>query len=260
MNGAIPIVGATGSYHVPVISYSHSFNFFGRSATFTGSLPYAFGSFDFTGTNTERQLYRSGLVDVATRFSVNLRGGPAMSVMEWPRWKQKVLLGVSLKIVAPTGQYDSRRIINWGINRWAFKPEFGYSQRWGHWLLDGYAGVWLYSPNNASFQVAGPVRQTRDPIGSFEGHLSRDFKQARAWLSLDCNFWFGGVTALDGIRNPATRQTSSRLGGTVSLPVSRFQSIKVAYSHGTYVRYGGNYHQIAAAWQYSWIGRRLLWP
>jgi hypothetical protein len=54
-----------------------------------------------------------------------------------------MLLGASLKIIAPTGQYDPTKLINWGINRWAIKPEFGYSQRWGHWVLDtqGYGST-----------------------------------------------------------------------------------------------------------------------
>jgi len=51
------------------------------------------------------------------------------------------------KVVAPTGQYDPTKLINWGINRWAFKPELGYSQRWGKWVLDAYGGVWFYTEN-----------------------------------------------------------------------------------------------------------------
>jgi hypothetical protein len=168
-----------------------------------------------------------------------------------------VLLGASVKVVAPTGQYDPRRVVNWGINRWAIKPEFGYSQRWGSWLLDGYAGAWFFTANDASFSSSRQVRQTQNPIGSFEGHLSYDFPKKRAWVSLDSNFWFGGTLARNGLSDAATRQTSSRLGGTGSFPVSRYQSIKVAYSYGTYVRYGGNYHQLAVAWQYSWIGKRF---
>ena len=38
-------------------------------------------------------------------------------------------MGVSVKVVPPTGQYDPNRLINWGSNRWSFKPEFGYSRR-----------------------------------------------------------------------------------------------------------------------------------
>src|SRR5215468_7543601 len=44
-NGTVPITGATGTYHVPVGSYYHSLNFFGRSANITASLPYAVGTF-----------------------------------------------------------------------------------------------------------------------------------------------------------------------------------------------------------------------
>ena len=64
-----------------------------------------------------------------------------MPPQEFAHWKQKTLLGVSLKVIAPTGQYDGTKLINWVINRWAFKPELGYSRRLGNWLLDGYGGT-----------------------------------------------------------------------------------------------------------------------
>ena len=192
--------------------------------------------------------------------SPNLYGGRAMPAQEFRKWKQKVLLGASLTVVAPTGQYDPTKLINWGINRWAFKPEFGYSQRWGNWILDGYAGVWFYTTNQAFFNLPVPQPQTEAPIGSLEGHLSYDipklkgFRRARLWCSLDGNFWWGGVTAVNSIRNLESKQTSSRIGATVSFPVTKFQSIKVAYSDGAYIRFGGNYNNVSVAWQYSWIG------
>jgi outer membrane putative beta-barrel porin/alpha-amylase len=252
-NGTVPITGATGTYSVPVFSYYHSLSFFGRSANVTVSLPYGVGTFTGDVLGQDVSVYRSGLLDLSARFSVNLKGGPAMAPKEFVKWKQKTIIGASLKIVAPTGQYDPNRIVNWGINRWAFKPELGYSRRWRHWLLDGYGGVWFYTTNAASYSIPIPQQQTEEPIGSFEGHLSHDFK-ARAWVSLDGNFWWGGVTALNGIRNLATKQTGSRIGGTVSLPITKHQSIKIAYSNGTYIRFGGNYQNVQVAWQYSWIG------
>ena len=254
--GTIPITGATGTYSIPIFTYYHSLNFFGRSANINLSLPYAVGNFSGTVLGTDRSIYRSGLLDFSMRFSVNLKGGPAMQAREFAKWKQKMILGASLKVVAPTGQYSGTKLINWGINRWAFKPEFGYSQRWGNWILDGYAGVWFYTTNDAFFNKPIPTPQTEEPIGSFEGHLSYDFsKKKRMWASLDGNFWFGGVTALNGIRNPATRQTASRIGGTFAYPFTKHQSLKFSYSDGTYVRFGGNYNNVAVAWQYSWLGR-----
>jgi len=74
-------------------------------------------------------VYRPGLVDFGVRFSVNLMGGPAMPVEKYAKWKQRILLGASLKVIAPTGQCDPAKLVNWGINRWAFKAEFGYSEQ-----------------------------------------------------------------------------------------------------------------------------------
>ncbi len=254
-NGTVPITGATGTYNVPVLTYFHSFNFFGRSANATASLPYGVGTFQGAVLGTQTQVYRSGLLDTGYRLSVNLKGGPAMTATEFVKWKHKVLLGASLRVIAPTGQYDPLKLINWGINRWAFKPEFGYSQRWDKWMLDGYAGVWFYTANNASFAGPAAAQQTQTPIGSFEGHLSRDFGKRRFWASLDGNFWFGGISSLNGVQNLATKQTSSRIGGTFSYPINSHQSFKTNYSVGSYVRFGGNYQTISVGWQYSWLGK-----
>ena len=249
----IPIV-ATGTYNIPILSYYHSLSVFGRSANINASLPYGVGNFQAAALGRQKSAYRSGLLDLGVRLSVNLVGGPAMPAEQFSKWKQKTLLGVSLRVIAPTGQYQPTRLINWGINRWAFKPELGYSGRWGNWVLDGYGGAWFYTSNPADFHIPQPAAQTEEPIGSFEGHLSRDFGRG-TWVSLDGNFWWGGVTTLNGIRNPETLQTSSRLGGTAAFRISKHQSIKVNYSSGAYVRFGGNYHNVSLAWQYSWLHR-----
>ena len=254
LDGAAPITNATGRYHVSVLSYYHSFGLLGRSANVNASFPYAVGNFQANIAGVQQQIYRSGLLDLAARVSVNLRGGPSMPIQEMRKWKQKTLLGVSLKVVAPTGQYDPTKLVNWSANRWAFKPEFGYSRRRRNLLLDGYAGVWFYTANPRFYSPPIPVRQTQEPIGSFEGHLSYDLKP-RLWFSLDGNFWFGGITSLTGIANPATRQTGSRIGATASLPLSKTQSVKVSYNNGAYIRFGGNYQSVSLAWQYSWLGR-----
>ena len=253
-NGTVPITGASGRYNIPVFSFYHSLSFFGRSANITASLPYGVGTFKGSVLGSEESVYRSGLLDASFRFAVNLMGGPAMKPEQFGEWKQKILLGLSVKVIAPTGQYNPEKLVNWGINRWAFKPEFGYSERWGHWLLDGYAGVWFYTTNPAFFDTPVPEPQTEQPIGSFEGHLSYDFED-RTWVSLDGNLWSGGVTSLNGIQNSNTKQTGSRVGVTVSIRLNKHQSIKVSYSDGAYIRYGGDYHNVSVAWQYSWLGR-----
>jgi hypothetical protein len=165
---------------------------------------------------------------------------------------------VSLRVVAPTGQYDSTKLINWGNNRWGFKPEIGFSRRRGHWVIDAYGGAWLYTSNPMFFSKnrynPGVISQSQAPIGAFEGHLSYDVKP-RFWASLDGNFGFGGKTSLNGVQNPATELQNSRVGGTASFPVTKHQSIKVSYNNGSYIKYGGDFQNVTVGWQYSWLGR-----
>jgi hypothetical protein len=258
-DGAVPIAGATASISTPVFSYYHVMNFFGRTANFTFAIPYGVGNFDGTLVNVPKHLYRSGMLDSFYRFSVNLYGGRAMEVPEFRKWRQKVLVGASLKVVAPTGQYDGTRLVNWGNNRWAFKPELGYSQRWGHWVLDGYAAAWFFTTNQEFFSYnayfPGLQTQSQAPIVAFEGHLSYDFRP-RLWVSLDGNYWFGGETNLNGVGNVLTEQKSSRVGVTASIPLTKHQSVKVSFNDGAYISYGGNYKNVSVSWQYGWVG----WP
>ena len=259
-NGTIPVAAMQGepAGTVPKSSATTtSLDFFGRSANITAALPYGVETFQGDVLGQHTSVYRSGLLDSSFRFSVNLMGGPAMQPKDMAKWKQKRLLGVSLKMIAPTGQYSGSKLINWGGNRWAFKPELGYSERWGHWVVDGYAGAWFYTTNPTFY--AGPVTkpQSEEPIGSLEGHLSYDLKP-RLWMSVDGNFWWGGITSLSGIQNLATKLSiGSRVGGTGFLfPIRKHQAIKVScYSNGTYIRFGGNSQSVSAAWQYSWVGR-----
>jgi hypothetical protein len=255
-DGTVPITGATGRLSVPAVSLYHSLSFFGRSANVSATLPYGVGTFKGRVVEAEVEAYRSGLLDSVFRFAVNLKGAPAMELPEMRQWRQTHLLGASLKIVAPTGQYDPTKLINLGGNRWAIKPELGYSLRFGrNFIVDAYAAVWLFTRNPEFFSrnqyFPGTQDQTQDPIFAFETHISYDVRP-RLWISLDGNFWSGGRTSLNGVENPATLQRSSRLGVTASIPLTRHQSIKVGFADGAYVRFGGNYRIASISWQYSW--------
>jgi hypothetical protein len=257
-DGAVPITDGKAYINLSVISLTHSLNFFGRSANFLVSLPYGVGNFSGTVKEAEGNAYRSGMLDSGIRFSVNVKGGPAMDAREYSKWKQKTLIGVSLKVTMPTGQYNSSKLLNYGANRWSFKPEVGLSRRWGHWVVDTYAGVWFFTTNQKFFSEnqfsPGVNTQSESPVGAFEGHLSYDVKP-RLWMSFDANFWVGGTTSLNGKENSLTQQKNSRLGGTVSVPIGKHQALKFSFSDGAYISYGGNYKNVSMGWQYSWLGR-----
>jgi hypothetical protein len=255
---SVPITDFKATLNVPVFSYYHSLSFFGRSANIVASLPYGVGNFEGKVSGVNQSVYRSGLTDTVFRFSVNLAGGPAMPLEEMRKWRQKNLLGASMKVVAPTGQYDPTKLVNLSANHWGFKPELGYSGRRGHVVLDAYGGIWFFTTNpeffsdNASFP--GTRTLSQKPVASFEGHLSYDVRPL-FWVSLDGNFWYGGRTSLNGVEDPQTLQKNSRIGVTASVPVSKHQSLKVSYSRGAFVTIGGDFQNVSVAWQYSWLGR-----
>jgi hypothetical protein len=91
-------------------------------------------------------VHRSGLRDSAMRVAVNLYGAPAMDLTRFSKYTRKRNLGASLTVVASLGQYDGNTLINLGSNRWAFKPEIGFSQGFKErWILEFDAGAWLFT-------------------------------------------------------------------------------------------------------------------
>jgi hypothetical protein len=254
----LPVTDVTAKIHSPVVSYYHAFNLAGRSANITGSIPFAIGNVRGKLVGEERATQRRGASDAVVRLGVNLRGGPARSVAEFVKGgRPRSLLGASVKVVMPTGQYDPARPINLGANRWAFKPELAASRWMGRVVIEGYGGVWFFTANDdfAGGAEGRGAKRTQAPMGAWELHLSYDVNP-RFWISLDANYWHGGRTSVNGVA-AQTLQANSRLGVTGSMPLTRRQSLKISYSDGLVVRAGGSFRILSGGWQYGWIGRRF---
>jgi Putative MetA-pathway of phenol degradation len=249
LDPTIPITDLTAQFQTPVVSLYHSFGFLSRSANVAVSVPYGYGHFQGSVLGNDTRISRSGLADTRVRLSVNLHGGPVMTLPKFAKYRERTVIGASITMVMPTGQFDPARLINPGANRWAFKPEVGFARRLGKWALDAYGGVWLFN-TNSQFYPGTSVRK-QNPIGSLEFHLGYYFRP-RLWTSFDCNFWSGGSTVLNGVSNQDGAR-NSRVGGTVAVPLTRHSSFKFTANRGAIVRVGGNFTTLTAAWQYSWF-------
>ncbi len=230
--------------------YVRTFGLFGRSASITALVPYAWGRVEGNVGETYRRADRSGLGDVAARFAVNLLGGPALTPKEFAARKPATTLGFSLIVSAPTGQYDGTKLINIGTNRWALKPELGLSCPVGKWFLELYGGAWFFTTNDDFF--GGQVRK-QDPLTVLQGHVVYQFRP-RLWLALDTTWYGGGSTTVNGVAN-SDRQDTTRAGLTLAVPLPHAQSIKLAYAAGTSARVGSKLDTISAAWQILWFDR-----
>jgi len=191
---------------------------------------------------------RAGFGDLRLRVTLSLLPGSAQALADFMRAPPDRTLGVSVVVNAPTGEYFEDKLINIGTNRWAFRPEFGGSRRFGRWNLDGSLGVWLFDDNDA---FLGNQERSQDPLPTLQAHLSYTFAP-RLWLGASGTWYTGGTTSVDGVSD-RNRQDNSRAGLTLAIPVGKQNSIKLAWSTGVTARFGGDLDTYALTWQYLWF-------
>jgi hypothetical protein len=245
---SLPVQNVDAKVNVVSAFYERTFAFFGREANAAVLLPYVWAKVTGDVFEETRSVTRSGQGDMALRLASNILGGPALTREEFVRAPQKTILGASLSILMPTGQYDGTKLVNIGTNRWAFKPELGFSQPVGRWRFDLYAGVWFFTPNDDFF---GGNRRTQDPMFTLQGHVIYTFPPG-LWLALDGTWYSGGQTTVDGVLN-LDRQDNARIGATIAVPIGRTQSLKAAWSRGATVRFGTNFTTVGVTYQFLWF-------
>ena len=235
---------------VPVAA-GYTFGLSGKLALVTVAVPYAWGDVSGLVFEEARAITRSGLTDARAKISVNLVGNPAMGLREFVKAPRRTIVGTSLTVTPPTGQYDGAKLINLGTNRWGFKPELGVSVPKGPWDFDAYLGAWFFTDNDDFFP--GGRMRSQDPVVALQGHASYTFKP-RLWAALDATWYQGGGASVNG-GEPSGAMNNSRLGATLSFPMGRRQSFKVAYSSGVAVRTGTNFRTISVGYQFLRFGR-----
>lgn len=249
LDPTLPLTDVEAELNAAIVGLGRTFGVADRMLLVTAALPYSWGTISGKVGEQAAQVRRSGLADVRAKVSMNLRGNPAATPAEFAKMPRRTIVGTSLTVSAPSGQYDPVKLINLGTNRWAFKPEVGISYPAGRWDLDVYAGVWLFTANDAFY--TGERRRKQDPIYTLQGHVSYSIKR-RAWAAFDATWYAGGKSRVDD-DPPSERQNNTRIGATLSWPITRGQSVKVGWSTGASTRTGTDFTTVAVAWQVLWF-------
>lgn len=243
---ALPITDAELTLHTGLLAYARSLDLWGRSGKVDVVVPYSglSGSALFMGQEREREI--TGFHDPRFRLSVNLYGAPALSFEEFADYRQDLIVGISVAVTTPLGQYDSERAVNLGTNRWSVKPELGISKAVGPVTLELAAAATVYTDND---DFLGRTRE-QDPLYSFQGNVIYQFPFG-IWGAVTATYLTGGRTTVDGRRSD-DRQDNLRVGGTISLPLGRHHSVKVYGATGASTRVGGEFDVVGIVWQYRW--------
>jgi hypothetical protein len=248
-DSALPVTAPELDTSSAVIGYARVIDFWGRSGKIDAIVPYTWlsGTANLNGESIERVV--DGFADPKFRLSVNLVGAPSLGLQEFAAYRQDLIIGASLQVSAPLGQYDNSRVINIGSNRWSFKPEVGISKTVGRWTMEVAAATTLFTDNNDFY---GGRTRAQDPIYSLQGHAIYSFRSGM-WGSLDANYFVGGRTTLDDTLNHDLQQ-NWRVGGTLALPLDLLNSIKLYASSGVSARTGNSFDLVGLAWQHRWGG------
>jgi len=244
-----PLEDGEVTVHGTVLAYARSLDMWGKSGKVAALVPYACadGSAKLAGKPGERDI--CGFADPRLRMSVNLYGAPAMSLEEFRNYRQDLIVGASLVVSGPAGNYDSNKLLNIGTHRWSVKPELGASKALGRVTLELAGAATFYTDNDNYY---GGQKREQDPVYSVQGHFIYSFKNG-AWGAIDGTYFWGGRTTTDGIKRDDS-QKNTRLGATLALPVDRYNSVKFYASTGLATRTGGDFDTFGAAWQYRWGG------
>jgi len=249
---SLPVSDVTARLGAVSLGYYRSIDFFGRSANLRVAFPYGWGHLEGLLQGQFTTLDRYGLIDARAQFTVNFMGAPAMTRPEFRQYRPGMNLFGSFTVIIPDGNYHSDRLINIGSNRWAFKPEIAWTQPLGKWTVEAYAGVWFFT-TNTSYYPTGMSERSQEPLASYQGHVSYTFRPG-LWAAFDATYYSGGLTSVNGMPKN-DRQSASRAGLTLNVPIAANQQIKAQFARTTTIRVGGKFNVATIGYSFAWYDK-----
>jgi len=249
LDQALPLEGTEARVHTVTAAYARSIHVFGLSGRVTAGVPLATSTWSGEVSSVDANTARNGLGDPLVGFAVNFVGAPALSITEYAAYRPRTIVGASLKVRVPLGQYDRTKFFNLGTNRWGVSPRLGVAQYLGRLTLEGYVSAWFFTPNGDFFN-GSTVAQA--PIVALQLHASYAFRRG-FWGAVSFGQSFGGSTTVDGV-DTDNAQSNNRLGATLAIPLSTAHALKFAFASGISTRAGADFDTFIVAWQYRWGG------
>jgi hypothetical protein len=245
---ATTIENADATVNSGLLGYVQTFDLWGRTANLLVSQPYYHGHMTGSLDGSEEATDFSAFGDFSATLNINLKGAPTMDREQFAAFRAdpKPLLGASLKVIAPTGQYDPGRLINVGSNRWTARFKLGSA--WiieRSWVLELAASAWFFT-DDPDF-VNGRMEQS--PLFTLEGNLIKRIRPG-LWASLDVTYYRGGRQTVDGVELN-NWQSNLKVGGTLVVPFLKRHAIKIGYANGVVIRYGDDFNQWLVSYQYA---------
>jgi hypothetical protein len=239
LDPSLAIAGADLNLNQGTIGYTHYFGVFHRLAWVEAAVPLAGLDGSIAGAG-----------DSSYQIAMLLTGGQALSISQFENYKPASSLGLSLTITAPTGLYNTNKILNLGSDRWSFKPELAFSLPFGpdqKWEFDAYGNVSFYT-DNTSYRGREILRQ--QPLPGLEGHVSYSFND-RAWVSLNTRYSFRATTSVDGVSQNNAQQNFI-VGSELNISLSPQNSLTFVFAKAIVHQNGPTTTGFSIKYDYTW--------
>ena len=244
---ALPLEDTKAQLHTIVGAYVRSINFFGLSSKVDAVLAYGIGEWEGIYTGIDTTTARSGFSDLRVRFSFNFLGAPALKAVDFAGYNPENISGFSIQIIAPIGQYFPDRLINLGSNRWALKPQWGFSKFHNKWIFETYLNAQFFTKNTDFF---GGNVLSQKPLMAIKAHGIRRLPH-NMWVALSIGYAFGGQVSVNN--EPSDNRISSiRIGINYAVPVGKHHTLRVLGLSGIRLEQGADFDSISILYQYSW--------
>lgn len=244
----LQVEDATVDVNSFVVQYIHPFKIGNRLARLDVLLPYSTARWKGLLAGVPTTVKRNGFADPRFRISLNIVGPPPMGPKEMQEYLVShpvhTIVGVSIAVTLPLGQYFEDKLLNIGQNRFVFRPQLGMIHNWRNWSYELTGSVFLYTRNHDFFN--GDTRK-QDPVYALQTHLIRRFKN-RTWVALSAGYGLGGQSIVN--KNPNRDERGDILGAvSFGFPLMKKQAIKLVYVRSqTLKSIGADTNTIVLGW------------
>ena len=234
-----PIDEASARINTTAFVFTRAFSVAGRSANAGVVVPVVGGHVEGLYLGEFAAVDRFGLGDPRLRFAMNLYGAPSMTPKEFASYQFKTIVGVSLSVAPPLGQYDPTKLIT-------SAPIAGRSSRRSGSPVAAASGSsrrWPGSGSSPTTPSSSGRTREQNPIIATQVHVTYRFKRSM-WLAGNVNFFTGGRTTIGG-KQSLDLQRNSRVGATFSQAFKGGHAIRASVSRGAYTTIGAAFTSIA---------------
>ena len=194
--------GAQINATLATAGYARTFSLLDRAGMAAVLLPMGWISGEVTAAGASFDESARGFGDPMIEFNLNVLGPRAQkSLPDALRYSPGLSIDFLADLAVPIGEYDSRKPLNLGQNRWYGRVGFPIIWQLGAWVpgrrttLEAIPAVWFFGSNN---DYVGQTLTT-DPLFQLDAHVTRDFTE-RFWASLDGAWFVGGQATIDGVQ------------------------------------------------------------